>query len=66
MNQESSTPEDVVLGFSFAELMELLGDLGLESNIESARRFRQLVRSLGDVDQALEVIVGSSQRKRAG
>lgn len=65
MSQQSSTPEEVILGFSCAEIMELLTDLGMDANNETATRLKQLVRALGQFEQAMEVIGGPVEMRRA-
>ena len=66
MKRRRSTPEEVILRFSYPEIIELLADLGMNANFETAFRLKQLVRSSGDFEKAIEAIGGTASMRRAG
>lgn len=52
------TPEELIEAMSTQELQELLLELGIEATEAQANGIKQLVRQLGTLDEAFEVING--------
>ncbi len=53
MSRLPQTPEELVLQFELAEMLELLEDLGFESNPQSAAVFKQTLKTLGCLEKTL-------------
>ncbi|GAA4465730.1 hypothetical protein [Novipirellula rosea] len=53
MSRLPQTPEELVLQFELAEMLELLEDLGFESTPQSAAQFKQTLKTLGCLETTL-------------
>ncbi|GAA5505638.1 hypothetical protein [Novipirellula caenicola] len=66
MNRLPQTPEELVLQFELAEMLELLEDLGFESNAQAAAMFKQTLKSLGCLEKTLAHFAAPTRLRRAG
>ena len=64
-NAGKPTPEQVVGAMSVVEIQELLGDLGMVSDVVSSQRFKHLVGELGCFELAIEALGGAATMRRA-
>ena len=61
----SPTPEQVIAAMTNLELRELLIDLQIESSASNAMRLRHLTQLWGNFEQAVEVMTGPADMRRA-
>ncbi len=54
MNRSPLTPEEIVLQFGIAEMLELLEDLDFESTPQTAILFKQTLKEIGSLEETLE------------
>jgi hypothetical protein len=65
MSKAYPTPEQVIAEMTNAQLRELLVDLQIESSPANAKRLRHLTQALGDVEAAIEFMIGPAAMRRA-
>ncbi|TWU25034.1 hypothetical protein Pla52o_13310 [Novipirellula galeiformis] len=53
MSRSPLTPEELVLQFELAEMLELLDDLDFESTPQTAALFKQTLREFGCLERTL-------------
>lgn len=65
MSGEAMTPEELILNMTNEELVELLEDMGLESDSAVADGIRRLVAELGSVEAAVIALTDDQHFGRA-
>lgn len=65
MDDESLTPEELLLSMTNDELVELLEEMGLTSTFEVADGIRQLVAELGSVEAAVIALTDEQHFREA-
>ncbi|EMI20078.1 hypothetical protein RMSM_02992 [Rhodopirellula maiorica SM1] len=65
MSRLPQTPEELVLQFELAEMLELLEDLGFESTPQAAAVFRQTLKTLGCLEKTLAHFATPTSQRHA-
>ncbi len=65
MSGEAMNPEELILNMTNDELVELLEDMGLESDLAVADGIRRLVAELGSVEAAVIALTDDQHFGRA-
>ena len=59
------TPEELITQMSSDELQELLGEIGFEASESMARCIQNLVKQLGSLEGAIDVLSQDNSQQRA-
>lgn len=63
--EDQMTPEELIVQMSVDELQELLGEMGFDATAEVAEWIQQLVKQLGSLEAAIDVLDEAGTQSRA-